>query len=54
MNAERKGHELEQLVQEHQTARMNAERKGLELEYQLTEKDKEIEKLKALLAEKGR
>ena len=54
VNAERKGHELEQLVQEHQTAREDAERQNRTLENQLTEKDKEIEKLKAMLAEKGR
>ena len=53
-DAERRERTLERLVQEHETARVNAERKGLELEYQLTEKDKEIEKLKAMLAEKGR
>lgn len=53
-DAERRERTLERLVQEHQTAREDAERQNRTLENQLTEKDKEIEKLKAMLAEKGR
>lgn len=44
----------DEIVRQQCIAREDAERRNRTLENQLTEKDKEIEKLKAMLAEKGR
>ena len=44
----------DEIVRQQCIAREDAERQNRTLENQLTEKDKEIEKLKAMLAEKGR
>ena len=53
-DAERRERTLERIAEQHRIAREDAERQNRTLENQLTEKDKEIEKLKAMLAEKGR
>lgn len=52
-DAERRERTLERIAEQHRIAREDAEHQNRVLENQLTEKDKEIEKLKALLAEKG-